>query len=87
MPNVGANPATGRGYPPAPPRPGAASEKVTFESEGVKLSDAHKGQVRNLAEERDRQRQDGNAPDEAWRGLLDRAQRLFREAAIPLATA
>ena len=78
-PPAGANSASTRATPPLPP------EQATFDSEGVRLSEEHKKQLRALAEERDAQRAAGDAPDEAWRGLLDRAQRLLREAAIPAA--
>ena len=71
------------GSPPPPP----PTSTVTFESEGVRLGEAHKKQIREICTERDAQRAPGgNATDEAWRGLLDRARRIFRDAAVPMAT-
>lgn len=76
-----ANSTTG-GLPPPPP-----TTSATFESEGVRISEAHKKQIREICSERDAQRAPGgNATDEAWRGLLDRARRIFRDAAVPMAT-
>ena len=69
----------------SPSSPAEAS--ATFETEGVRLSEEHKKQLRALAAERDaQQRPGGDDSDEAWRDLLDRARYLLRAAAIPIAT-
>ena len=60
---------------------------MTFESEGVRLSEAHKKQLREICAERNAQRAPvRNATDEAWRGLLNRARWIFRDAVVPMAT-
>ena len=64
-----------------------AESSATLETEGVRLSEEHKKQLRALAAERDAQRRPGgDDSDESWRDLLDRARYLFRAAAIPIAT-
>ena len=64
-----------------------AEASATLETEGVRLSEEHKKQLRALAAERDAQRRPGgDDSDESWRDLLDRARYLFRAAAIPIAT-
>ena len=76
-----ANSTTG-GLPPPPP-----TTSATFESEGVRISKVHKKQIWEICSERDAQHAPGgNATDEAWHGLLDRARRIFRNAAVPMAT-
>ena len=74
-------PINGKALPP-PPAAGA----ITFETEGVRLSEEHKKELRRLAEERDAQRRPGgNDSDEAFRSIMERARNIFRAAALPVA--
>ena len=67
--------------PPPPPPP--QEPPSTFDSAGAKLDEKLKKELSELAKERDLQRAAGNSTMEQWRGLLDRAQCLFRALALP----
>ena len=74
----------GSRVPPEPKLPQIAS--TTFEAEGVRLPPQHLKELKALAAERDEQRKRSTG-DEEWRGLLDRAQRLFRATSVPVGLA
>ena len=70
------NAASREALPPPPPK--APAPELTLDSPAVKLDSRAKGDLKALAQERDLQRSSGTATLEDWRGLLDRAQYLFR---------
>ena len=59
---------------------------TTFEAEGVRLPPQQLKELKAIAKERDEQRKWAMG-DEEWRGLLDRAQHLFRAMFIPVGLA
>ena len=71
----------GSRIPPKPKTPQIAS--TTFEAEGVRLPPQQLKELKAIATERDEQRKRVMG-DEEWRGLLDRAQRLFWALSIPV---
>ncbi len=73
------------GKPFAPPPAATGEPAVTFDQVGVKLDAKHKRELSALAKERDQQRAAGHLAIsiDAWRGLLDCAQCLFRGLALP----
>ena len=77
------NPASAERLPPPPPQPALTHPPMTLQQAGVKMDAAKRGELSALAKERDEQRTRGNTSLEAWRGLLDRAQCLFRGLALP----
>ena len=67
-----------------PPKPKSLQiASTTFEAEGVRLPPRQLKELKAIATERDEQRKRAMG-DEEWRGLLDRAQRLFRATSIPV---
>ena len=77
------NPASSERLPPPPPQPAPSEPKITLEKAGVKLDPAKRKELSALAKERDQQRISGETSLDQWRGLLDRAQCLFRGLALP----
>ena len=75
--------ATGRELLPPPP-PKATPMDLTLDSSDVKLDKQARSDLQALAKERDLQRSTGTATTEEWRGLLDRAQCLFRGLRLPI---
>ena len=70
--------------PPPPPKVSfPAAPPTTLEAEGVKLEPQHRADLSTLAKERDEQRRAGNASDQQWSDLMDRAQYLFHVCAFP----
>ena len=74
----------GSRIPPKPKLPQIVS--TTFEAEGVWLPPQQLKELKAIAAERDEQRKRATG-DEEWRGLLDRAQRLFRATSVPVGLA
>ena len=70
------NAATREALPPPPPQ--APTPEKTLDSPDIKLDERSRSDLKALAKERDLQRSSGTATMEDWRGLLDRAQYLFR---------
>ena len=74
----------GSRIPPKPNTPQIVS--TTFEAEGVRLHLQQLKELKAITEERDEQRKQAMGYEE-WRGLLDRAQCLFRASSIPVGLA
>ena len=77
------NPASAEYLPPPPPQPAPTRPIVTLKDAGVKMDATKLAEMAALAKERDEQRLSSSCTTQQWRGLLDRAQYLFRGLALP----